>query len=228
MDAEGPFRVLIIIGIIALVIGGAIFAYLQEKKRRDAFRALAERLGFSFKAKDDTLDDRFRFLDKLRKGEGGQYALNVMEGQYADFPVKAFDYHYETYTRGKNGNRQTHHHYFSAFILEQPRSFPELRIYPEGWASKLGQLIGFEDIDFESLEFSKKFVVKSKEKKFAYDICHTRMMEFLLAHPTVQFEMESTAICLTYDNRLTPEQIEPNLKLLVAFRELCPEYLYEG
>ena len=219
---------LIIVAFIALGIVLAILGALQAKKRREAFQALAQRLGLHYTKKDRAIPDQFRFLDKLRQGEGGRYAQNVLRGDYAGHPIHAFDYQYITRSRNSKGHTTTHHHHFSCFILEQENHFPELRIYPEGFFSKLGQALGFDDIDFESVEFSKAFVVKSKDKKFAYDICHTGMMEYLLNNRQLSLEIENQAVCISFSTRLKPEEIEGQLRKLVEVRELFPQYLYEA
>ena len=41
-------------------------------------------------------------------------------------------------------------------------------------------MFGYQDIKFESAEFSKTFCVRSPDKKFAYDVCNAKMMEYLL------------------------------------------------
>ncbi|MCA9415880.1 MAG: hypothetical protein KC917_06405 [Candidatus Omnitrophica bacterium] len=224
MDAFFPF--FFIIGIIAVIAGLAIFGYLQEKKRREAFQRLAADLGFAYRAgKDYGIPTRYNFLNKLSTGSN-RYAQNILEGELEGFLLHCFDYHYETYSTDSKGRRQTHHHRFSYFILEMRKSFPELLIYPEGFFSKVGQFIGFDDIDFESIEFSKAFVVKSKDKKFAYDICHTRMMEYLLKHPDLSLEIEGPCLAMGFGSRLTPEEVEKRLKQMVTLRKLLPEYLF--
>jgi hypothetical protein len=159
---------LVIIGIIAAVIVvAAVFGHVAAKKRREAMTALAARLGLRFDpSRNRDLARRFQFLDKLRSGEN-RYAFNVLSGRYRDHDVMAFDYHYETHSTDSKGRRQTHHHYFSFFILLMPLSFPELTIAREGFFSKVAQAFGYDDIEFESHEFSRKFCVRSKDKKFA-------------------------------------------------------------
>jgi len=212
---------------VALVIVLGIFGWRYEKKRREAFQRLAERLGMRYYKRDPSIANRYKFLDKLRQGSN-RYAFNILEGDYQGHPVKVFDFHYETHSTDSKGRRQTHHHYFGFFILEQEKRFPELRIYPEGLLSKFGQMIGFDDIDFESSEFSKAFVVRSKDKKFAFDICHARMMEFLLARPSLSIEIEGQCVSMSFYKRLKPEEVEPKLRQLVEFRDLFPEYLYRA
>ncbi|UCD49146.1 MAG: hypothetical protein JSW27_16625 [Phycisphaerales bacterium] len=219
-------QVVIIVAIVALIIVGAIMGHIAAQKRREAMFALAHRLGLRFdQSKDRDLARRFQFLDKLRQGSN-RYAFNTLSGSYQDHDVTAFDYHYETHSSDSKGRRQTHHHYFSFFVLRLPTTFPELTIGPEGFFSKIAQAVGYDDIDFESHEFSRKFCVRSKDKKFAYDVCNARMIEYLLANPDLVIEIELDSLAIAFNRRLKPEQIEPNLQRLVAVRSLMPDYLF--
>ena len=136
------------------------------------------------------------------------------------------DYHYKTHSHSSKGHRQTHHHYFSFFILLLPVHFPELRITREGLLSKVAQVFGYDDIDFESAEFSRKFCVRAKDKKFAYDVCHTRLMEYLLANDDLSLEIEGRALALAFGSRRETAAIEFNLRRLVEIRSHLPEYLF--
>ena len=223
MDGGG---ILIFILFVAIVIAAAIYASIAARKRREELFALATRLGLSFRQEDDrTLAARFGFLDKLGQGSN-RYAFNILSGNYHDHEVLVFDYHYETHSTDSKGRRQTHHHYFSFFILTLPRSFPELRITREGMLSKIAQVFGYDDIDFESAEFSRSFCVRSKDKKFAYDICHVQMMEYLLANRDLSLEIEANALALAFDSQLSAPQIELNLRRLLDIRLQMPEYLF--
>ena len=93
--------------------------------------------------------------------------------------------------------------------------------------SKLGQMIGFDDIDFESAEFSRSFTVRSKDKRFAYDICNARLMEYLLQHRDLSSELENRCVAVSFPNRLEPPEVERNLDRLIEIRTMFPEYLYK-
>lgn len=220
------FEGLFVVGIVLVVIAFAVFGWWQAKKRREAFQALAQKLGMRYRRKDRGIANRYSFLNKLDQGSN-RYAFNILEGQYQGHPVHAFDYHYETYSTDSKGRRQTHHHYFSFFILHHTHYFPELRIYPENFLSKFGQMLGYDDIDFESIEFSKAFTVRSKDKKFAYDICHTRMMEYLLKDKSLAIEFEGQCIALEFDRKLAIEQFEHRLNQLCDVRGLIPDYVLQ-
>ncbi len=218
--------ILVFVLFAGLIIAGAIYASVRERKRREAFTGLAARLGMAFSpGRDRDLARQFHFLDRLAQGSN-RYASNVLSGDYRGHAVLAFDYHYETHSTDSKGRRQTHHHRFSFFILRLPRAFPELLISEEGFFSKVAQAFGYDDIDFESHEFSRKFCVRSADKKFAYDICHARMIEYLLANPDLSLEIEESALAMAFSRRLDPAVIEANLNRLVEVRELIPDYLF--
>jgi hypothetical protein len=224
MDSALP--VLMFLGFAVLVVAGIIFASIAAKRRREAFANLAARLGLSYSAAHDReLAERYEFLDRLAQGSN-RYAYNILNGGFQGHAITTFDYHYETHSTDSKGHRQTHHHHFSFFILRLERAFPELTIAREGVFSKIAQAFGYDDIDFESHEFSRKFCVRSRDKKFAYDICHARMIEYLLANDDLSIEIEDTVLAIGFAGCLDPEQIEPNLHRLVQLRTLMPNYLF--
>lgn len=223
MDGGG---VLIFALFAAVVIAAAVWGAIAARKRREALGALARRLGLRFDPQPDYhLARRFGFLDKLAQGSN-RYAFNVLSGEYQQHPVWAFDYHFETHSTDSKGRRRTHHHYLSFFVLTLPRQFPEVRIVREGLLSKIAQAFGYDDIDFESAEFSRTFCVRSPDKRFAYDVCHPRMMEYLLANRDLNLEIDADALALAFDRQLAVPEIEANLDRLVAIRRLLPDYLF--
>jgi hypothetical protein len=214
---------LVIVGFVAIFIIVLVLGYVSALKRREAMAAVAAKLGLHFMPhKDRYMPKRYKFLDKLRQGSD-RYAYNVLSGSYQGHEVLLFDYHYKT-----GSGKDTHHYYLSFFILHLPASFPELIIGPEGIFSKIAQAVGYDDIDFESHEFSRKFCVRSRDKKFAYDVCNARMIEYLLSNTDLSIEIEDRALAVSFSSRLSPERIEPNLNRLITVRSLLPDYLFTG
>ena len=221
---NGEILIFVLFG--AIVIVAIIYGVIAARTRREALAALAQRLGLSYQSENDrSLADRFEFLDALARGSN-RYAFNILSGAYKGHKVLVFDYHYETHSTDSKGRRQSHHHYFSFFVLMLSQSFPELRITREGLFSKIAQAFGYDDIDLESAEFSRAFCVRSKDKKFAYDVCHALMMEYLLANRDLSIEIEGQALALAFDKRLSAEEIESNLNRLIEIRSRLPEYLF--
>ncbi len=213
--------------VLICVVGAIVWGLYAGKKRREAMGLLAEKLGLQFRhERNYQLADGFAFLDKLRQGSN-RYAYNVMTGDFRNHRINVFDYHYETHSTDSKGRRQTHHHHFSFFILTLGKHFPELTIAKESFFSKIAQAVGFDDIDFESHEFSKKFVVRSKDKKFAYDFCNAQMIDYLLDHSDINIEVDQDSLAIGFGSCLKVEEIEPHLEQLVKIRSLMPNYLFE-
>ncbi|MCF7817211.1 MAG: hypothetical protein K9M54_04955 [Kiritimatiellales bacterium] len=213
--------------VVICIIGSVIWGLRAGKKRRSAMGELAARLGLQFAAERDyRIATRHAFLNKLNHGTN-RYAYNLIRGEYQGREIAAFDYHYETHSTDSKGRRETHHHHFSFFILALEKAFPELAITREGIFSKIAQAVGFDDIDFESHEFSKKFAVRSKDRKFAYDFCNAQMIDYLLDHPGINIEVDQNALALGIDTCLKVEEIEPHLNQLTQIRSLMPNYLFD-
>ena len=221
---EGDPILIIFIVIVALVIG--VWQYRLAEKRREAMRLLASKLGLQFDAaRDHKLANRHAFLDKMAFG-GNRYAFNVISGEYQGHPVTLFDYHYETHS-GFGKNRRTDHHYYSFFVLQMVAAFPELTIAKEGFFSKIGQALGHDDIDFESHEFSDRYVVRCEKKKFAYDFCNAQMIEFLMDKYFLGIEVENRSLAISFNSKMKVDLIEKRLNHLLKMRLLMPDYLFD-
>ena len=97
----------------------------------------------------------------------------------------------------------------------------------EGIFSKIAQAVGYDDIDFESHEFSRKYCVRSKNKNFAYDIFHPRMIDYLLDNNDLILEIDGPALAVGFNVRLRVDQIRLNYKRLQQICTLIPQYLFE-
>ncbi len=222
-----PVFIIVLVVVLVCVLG--YFGYLAEKKRREEMAALAASLGLRFDpGPDHGHDEEYGHFEIFRRGHS-RVALNTMSG---DLPVAgrscrvvAGDFRYKV-TSGSGKNRRTHTHNFSYAIVELPFQAPALLIRPEGMFDKLAGVFGFDDIDFESEEFSRKFYVKSPDKKFAYDVLHPRMMEFLLANRAAALDLEYGRVCLADGSRRwDAPAFRRQLSFLERFLELWPEHV---
>ncbi|MFN4261549.1 MAG: hypothetical protein ACK4RK_19880 [Gemmataceae bacterium] len=176
--------------IAVLVIAFAIYGHFQAEKRKHDLRAWAEARGWEFQDyHDHDMERRYARFACLQKGSQ-RYAYNIMCGQDRQFPIVAFDYHYETYSTDSKGRRRTHHHHFSAVIVETDLPLKPLYIRNETFLDKIGQFFGFDDINFELAEFSREFHVSAPDRRWAYDVLHQEAMEFLLRAPRFTLELQ--------------------------------------
>lgn len=218
----GPF-----IGIlfIFLCVGIVVLSWYFSAKRRKELLAWAQSKGLVFSAgKNYGMDTRFPELSALRQGEN-RYACNVMEGDWAGRPVTAFDYHYETYSHDSKGRRQTHHYNFSTVVIGSGLPLKQLFIRPEGLFDKVAEFFGCDDIDFESAEFSRKFYVKANDRKWAYDVIHTRTMEFLLGSPRFTIQFIPMAVAAWRASTFSVRDFEAAAEVIRGILDRLPDYL---
>jgi hypothetical protein len=208
-----------------IVVAVTAFIWLHksdpETKRRRDLAALARKLQLKFSPPNDfKLAERYSFLSWLRRGDV-RYAYNVLRGVYSGNPVIVFDYHFST-PGGKSG----YDYYWSAYVLEMKTNFPDVLISPETMESRLTEVLGGSDIAFESAHFSHEFRVRASNRKFAFDVCHPGMMEYLLANRDLTVEINGTGLALLFEDWLCPEKVEFNLSRLLEIRKLLPDYLF--
>jgi hypothetical protein len=226
---EPALVVLLVVLGVALVATVAYLAWLAEKKRREALAALAQELGLRFEpGLDSDHDDQYAQFEIFRRGHS-RAAENTLHGEFELFDrpcaVVAGDFRYKiTTSTGKSTSTTTYN--FSYLIVHPPWDTPPLLVRPEGVFDKLKGVFGFDDIDFESAEFSRKFYVKSSDKRFAYDVLHPRMMEFLLAAAPPMIDIEDGALCLSDGHRRwDPTRFRSEIAFVRRFCDHWPRHL---
>ncbi len=224
-----PITLIVIVAIIGITI--VVFAQIAAQKRREEMATLATQLGLRFDpSSDHGHDEEFGHFEIFRRGHS-RVARNRLTGmvQIGDrsYELDAGDFRYKRTSRtGKD--RRTSTYRFSYMILQLPFDTPELLIRPEGFFDKLAGVFGFDDIDFESEEFSRRFHVKSSDKRFAYDVIHPAMMELLLRKKPPMLDIENNRICLSDGNRIwSPDEFRSSLHFLNEFFEAWPKHLWK-
>jgi hypothetical protein len=221
--------VVLVVLVLVLAGVGAYFGHLAEQKRREEMRAVAARLQCSFQADGDGRWARDEHFDAFSRGHS-QRAYNTLSGRLevgtSSYAVRGGDFLYKV-TSGSGKNRSTRTYRFSYWVvhLAWPHC-PTLRMRTENVLDKVAGALGFDDIDFESEEFSRRFHVTSSDKKFAYDLIDPRMMEFLLPRLTTALELEHGKLLLTSGgNTWAPGEFARKLTFAGEFLARWPEHL---
>lgn len=216
------------VGFLVLVVVLIVVGYRQTKQRREAMAAWAQRCGLSFSPDhDDHLKERFPDFKCLRQGDQDRYAYNICRGRWNGRDLTAFDYHYETRSTDSKGRTSTTSHHFSAVILCADIPLKPLVIRGETVFDKMAGFFGYDDIDFESTEFSRRFYVKSPDRRWAYDVIHARTMEFLLQSPRFNIQFDHVHIIAWRERTLRLPQFEQALTLIEGVLERFPDYLIQ-
>jgi len=217
---------LVVIGCV--VVAAIINAILKSNSRgqgqrmRD-FWVLRDKLGFEDfnPGPDEEFARGWGFLDTLSQGTD-RYAIHILRGTYKEEKLFVFDYRFQT---GSGKSRQDHNCTMLMLVFKQV--FPQLTIGPENFGLRIAEAVGLaNDIKFESGEFSRKFCVRSPDKKFAYDICNPQMIDYLLGNPALHIEIQGPCLLLSFEPQLPAAQIEFNLQRLAQIRALMPDYLF--
>ena len=188
-------------------------------------KELADRLGLRLDPEQNyVLADDYAFLPHLAQG-GNRYAFNVLSGHYRQAEVLAFDYHYESAGKGADHELSSTHCYLTMWLLLSGY-FPKLHIAPEGFLSRIAGWLDGEDIRFESAEFTRAFCVRCRDKRFAYDVCNPRVIDYLLENRDMNLQIQNCALALVSDTQWPAKQVEANLERLGEIRSRLPEYLF--
>jgi hypothetical protein len=212
---------------VALMLVLAIVASLLRLKRRRTLRDFAARHGWSFDhRRDPSLKDRFPEFKRLRSGRRRRYAYNRITGTAGGRPFLAFDYHYELDSTTKDG-KSTEHRRFSAVMVASSFPLEPLAIGPGDAFDRLREILGAQRIEFESIEFNRRFFVTSPNRRWAYDVIHPRTMEFLLASPPISIEFGRGTVFACDGSMFSLREFEHAISMGNGLLDRLPSYVVQ-
>ncbi|MEZ5094176.1 DUF3137 domain-containing protein [Nocardioides sp.] len=222
--------VLFILGGLTLVIGLGILGYLADKRRREAMQALATARGWTYTERDDRWTDRFPG-SPFGLGHNRQ-AKNILTGRYDDRPFVAFDYVYYTTETRTDSEGHTHteeqSHSYSIVAVDLGAAFPELEVTPEGFFSRMIGRLTDRDIELESEDFNRAFTVTCPDRKFAFDVLHPRMMEYLLGHTDEAFRFAGGHLLVAAAGQAGLPEIDAALAFVDGIADRIPEFVWRA
>jgi hypothetical protein len=150
------------VGIVAgIALASLIINYLIEKKRAEALRVLAGSIGLTFSAAvgGDLLSSLGDF--QLFSQGRSRRVSNLMRGPTPDGELMIFDYRYTT------GSGKSSYTWKQTVMLlkSDALAIPLFTLRPEGIFHKIGNVFGYDDIDFEiDPEFSDCYLLKGQDE----------------------------------------------------------------
>jgi len=210
------FFALVVAGIIALIVYGI----RKARERRAAMARMAAQWGLQYYADDPyDLPARYAHFDLFSSGHSRK-ASNVMAGKVSGRDVILCDYQYTT---GSGKNSTTYH--YQAAIMAMPILAARMHMRRESIFDRMAAWVGHDDINFESEEFSKRYHLKCDDRKFAYDVFHARLIEYLLAcGDCPNLEMNGPTLLL-YDSGNKLENFQRLLDIGQEIIRSIPEYV---
>ena len=231
----GVHIVLFFVKIMAFPIGLMILPLKRmahtshQEKRHKAMESQARELDFRFEHDDSYNLARTHHFLGYQLGGSNHFALNVMTGEFNGRAFFVCDYHYMPDGRlwwwPPSWER---HDYVSYVCLNMEKPFPALAISAEsnGIFSKIAEIFGGGDIDFESHAFSERYDVRCKDKKFAYDFCNAQMIDYLLDQPIIPIAIDKKTIHIGFGDVIPVGQIKRHVDHVQQVRTLMPDYLF--
>ncbi len=204
---------ILIFGGFFLISGiGTFLAWWAEKRRREAWRAVADRLALAFEEKGGEFDDAYAALGFFRLGNRRRWR-NVLSGDTGGVCLRLFDYEYITGS-GKNANthRRTVCVARNALFHVPGAGLPAVSIRPQhGFMDAVGRLFGAQDIEFEEdPDFSGAFVVQAEDEAAARSLLGREVRAWLAERRRGNLHAETggDAVLLHHGRRLKPDEAE--------------------
>lgn len=208
-----------IILIVALIIQ-------REKKRRVAMREKAQMLGFTYTQKAGlNAAGKAREFHLFNIGHSKRIR-NLMKRGDDGLQTWLYDYQYTT-----GGGQHSHIHVQTVFHFESAHlKLPAFILRPEKVYHKIGQSLGYKDIDFEPFpEFSRKYLLRGEDESAIRKLFNRELIGWFEAEKALIVEGKGLfLICYRSSKRVRPDDLwtmyESMLSLCRIFIRRC-EYM---
>jgi hypothetical protein len=214
---------------VVLILGvGFYFQHKARKKKIAAFTAFAGQRGWTYTQRDRSLVSRF-LGDPFGEGHGRDVE-HVLRGEHRGRTIMVFEYSYRE-THGSGNEQRTETYRFTVAALSLPAGKPTLQVSREGFGRKLLGIVGVRDLQLESEQFNTAFHIKTDNDRFAYDILHPRMMEWMLADQramSVPFRFERGDLMTWNRGRIDLTKVEWMLEYLCDVVDRVPSFVWNS
>ena len=202
-----------VVGILGMILGISLHL---DKKRRQQWLEVATVHGFEYlTVYPDELDGIVGSSRLMTTGRQRAWT-NIFRRQVDSLGVTFCDYRYTT-GQGKNTKifQQT------VVLFHSPSiNVPTFEIKPEGWFSRLGEMLGGQDIDFaDSPEFSKKYVLTGNDEAAIRTFLRPDTLQLLAGLKNLCLEVRPGSVMFWFDRR----RISP-LEFNTAFEQAFGVY----
>jgi hypothetical protein len=221
-----PFLVLLGLAFAVSAIV-SILARGNRRRRAGEMAALAASLGCTFEPDPEPeFSDEYPLFACFSQGHD-RAAVNTIRGVWKSdarpYPVRLGDFTYKT------GDRSDSVHRFSYLLVQIPfANVPDLSIRHADPLDRIAEAFGADRVRLESDEFNRRFLVRSSDHKFAYDVLSPKVMEWFLAGDPPAFEMLNGCFCLhSGPSGWSVEEFRSHLAWVERFIKLWPDFLIQ-
>jgi hypothetical protein len=192
--------------ILIFIIGSFIFSYVYEKKRTEALELIAKSIGFSFsKSGRETTKSIHQNFELFSKGHSRKLK-NEIWGKDNNNHVSIFGYSYSQ----RHGDNTTTYNQTVLSIKDIKLNLPSFELEPENTFHKIGQVFGYQDIDFDSFPvFSKKYLLRGNDEARIRELFTPTVIEYFERNQNIHIEAQgNTLIFYKPSKRCKPDEIK--------------------
>ncbi|MBN1257449.1 MAG: hypothetical protein JXA52_07055 [Planctomycetes bacterium] len=203
--------------ILFFVIIGLIVNFISERKRTEAWQALAEQSGFTFENKNAEIHQAYPF-HLLNQGSFRQ-CRNVLQGTAAGTTVTLADYQYTVST----GRNSTTHKQTICLAQSDRLHLPAFNLRPENFFDRFGEILGGVDYDFEEdAEFSEMYVLQGDDETAVRALFNESARKLFVSAIANGPHVEGggNAILLHYGKRISPHETAQLMELAFELMKL--------
>jgi hypothetical protein len=174
----------LVFGGIAVMLGGmGLLNAARNRKRREAYAEYSLIRGFTFEEKRPNGERRYADAFELFTAGHRRTWGYTISGTKNQAPFTAFEYRWVT-----GSGKSSHAHRIGGIVWERDTdSLPKFALSPEDWLSRVGQVFGMQDIDFdESPEFSRMYRLKGPNEPLIRKLFTNEIRRFFEATPKQQ------------------------------------------
>lgn len=227
MEDFGGLILMAVVGAVALI--GGYFAHHAEKKKLAELAGWARAGGYGWdpgKRKGvpfggDPFDEGH---SRWSRYHASREVADPTPG-LGPAGLRLFEYHYAV-TRSSGKHTRTDHYHFTCALVHAPLDLGEVLIRPEHWGDRVAGALGFDDIDMEDPEFSKRFHVTARDRRQAYDLIGASLMRYMVVRGGGwRVRTEGAAMVVHAAGRVTPARFAELAGFIEGFFAQVPRPL---
>ncbi|MGO1974225.1 MAG: hypothetical protein ACTH2Q_14815 [Propionibacteriaceae bacterium] len=219
MESQTPLAPLLVLFLVLLGVAVVLYVRKQKTRRDSALRKFSRSRGWSLDLRPTSLVETYPRTSLFHAGNSVR-GMNLLTFTSEGLTAQSFDFVVHGHTQHGSGPE-----FFHVVAIEVPFSLPILELRPE---RALDRVVGAPEVEFESAEFNRAWYVTTRNERFAHDVVHPQMMEWLLEEPApnLPFDVGGNKIYTYSTGEQHTERIDDMVWLLQEFRARIPDHVW--